>query len=87
MGALETAPLGHAYDGSARLRQMMLEVGTLERLARLAKRQFERQATFCGATRELGQHSLRIARPNLLLQAREGHRPHRRGQVLQVPRP
>src|SRR5580765_3013739 len=58
--ALQTASLGDARDGAVHLREMMLEVGSLEGLAGLAKREIERQVGLRGAAHELRQHPLRV---------------------------
>src|SRR5262245_50346290 len=87
VSALQAAALCQARDRSVRLREMMLEVGPLEGLARLAKREVERDFRFDRASRELRQHPFRVADSDFFLEAREGERAYGGGEVLEVARP
>src|SRR5207247_1108037 len=73
--ALETASFGDARYGAVYLREMMLEVGSLEGLAGLAQGEIERQIGLCGAACELRQHPFRVRDTYLLLRG-ERHQLH-----------
>src|SRR3979490_372451 len=85
--ALETAALGDARDRAVHLREMMLEVGSLEGLAGLAQGEIERQVGLGGAAQELRQHPLRVCDAYFLLQAGEGQVAHCGREILEVTRP
>src|SRR5262249_51919587 len=87
MRSFETAALGQARDGSVRLGKMMLEVGPLERLSRLAQREVKGDLRLGRAPGELRQNALRVAHSYLLLQAGERERAHCGSQVLEVAGP
>src|SRR6266581_7696546 len=85
--ALETASFGDACDRAVHLREVMLEVGSLESHAGFAQREIERQVGLRGPACELRQHAFRVRDTYLLLQAGERQVTHCCGEVLEITRP
>src|SRR5512141_7779 len=88
VGAFQTALLGHARDRTAFAREQLFEIGALERLARFAQRQLQRQRHLdVGGGMVLRRHALDVGRADFLLQRGEREVLHRGLQVLQIARP
>src|SRR3954469_1297811 len=78
--ALEAAFFRDASDRAVLEREMMLEIGALERLARVAQGQIERQGDSLRRRGELRQHRLDVVRADLFLERRGGQGAHRGGE-------
>src|SRR5690349_15241006 len=85
--ALEAAFLRNARYRAVLEREVMLEVGALERLARVAQGQIERQVDPFRGRGELRQHRLDVVRADLFLERRSGQGAHRGREILQIAGP
>src|SRR5438552_3643889 len=87
VSALETAALGDARYGPVYLREMMLEVSPLERLAGLTQGKIEGQVGLGRAACKLRQHPFCVCDTDLLLQAGQRQVAHCCGEIFKVAGP